>query len=91
MQRKSFIYLLMILTLLAALLPISAAAQGDGPAAQETTANPALPSARDLKLASDGPAAPAAPAANPAAILYDNGPLTTHPGGGAGGADASAV
>ena len=27
----------------------------------------------------------------PAAILYDNGPLVTHPGGGAGGADASAV
>ncbi|MBE2201473.1 MAG: hypothetical protein IAE79_22870, partial [Anaerolinea sp.] len=27
----------------------------------------------------------------PAAVLYDNGPQVTHPGGGAGGADASAV
>ena len=27
----------------------------------------------------------------PDALLYDNGPLVTHPGGGAGGADASAL
>ncbi|MEP0775109.1 MAG: hypothetical protein HRF46_12180, partial [Acidobacteriota bacterium] len=27
----------------------------------------------------------------PAAVLYDNGPLVTHPGGGFGGADASAL
>lgn len=27
----------------------------------------------------------------PAVALYDNGPLVTHPGGGFGGADASAV
>jgi len=27
----------------------------------------------------------------PDAVLFDNGPLVTHPGGGAGGADASAV
>ena len=27
----------------------------------------------------------------PEAILFDNGPLTTHPGGGAGGANASAL
>jgi len=27
----------------------------------------------------------------PEAVLYDNGPLVTHPGGGAGGADASAL
>ncbi len=27
----------------------------------------------------------------PTAVLYDNGPLVTHPGGGAGGADASAL
>ena len=90
MQRKNLVYLLMVLALLAALLPISAAAQGDGPAAQDTVANPALPTARDLKLAQEGPAAPPA-AFNPAAVLYDNGPLTTHPGGGAGGANASAV
>ncbi|HRI57650.1 MAG TPA: hypothetical protein PK170_11200, partial [Anaerolineae bacterium] len=90
MQRKNLIYLLMILTLLAALLPISAAAQGDGPAAQETVANPALPTARDLELAQKGSGV--APASvNPAAVLYDNGTLITHPGGGAGGANASAV
>ncbi|MFZ2487499.1 MAG: proprotein convertase P-domain-containing protein, partial [Anaerolineae bacterium] len=36
----------------------------------------------------------AAPRGNwqaPQAVLYDNGPLVTHPGGGAGGADASAL
>jgi len=32
-----------------------------------------------------------ATAAAHSAVLYDNGPLVTHPGGGAGGADASAV
>jgi hypothetical protein len=91
MQRKNFVYLLMVLTLLAALLPLSAAAQGDGPSpASETVANPATPTARDLKLAQAGPAAPPA-AFNPAAVLYDNGTLVTHPAGGAGGANASAV
>jgi hypothetical protein len=91
MQRKNLVYLLMVLTLLAALLPLSAAAQGDGPSsARETVANPTLPTARDLKLAQEGPAA--SPAAfNPAAVLYDNGTLVTHPGGGAGGLNASAV
>jgi len=29
--------------------------------------------------------------AGPELVLYDNGPLVTHPGGGAGGADASAL
>ncbi len=29
--------------------------------------------------------------AQPQVVLYDNGPLITHPGGGAGGADASAL
>ena len=48
-----------------------------------------------------GAAAPAQPAPAPAgpvttwvlpeAVLWDNGPLVTHPGGGSGGADASAV
>ena len=52
---------------------------------------PQLPTARDAKLILDGPTAPAAPPANSAAILFDNGPLTTNPGGGAGGANASAV
>lgn len=31
------------------------------------------------------------PPDRPAAVLYDNGPLITHPGGGFGGADASAM
>lgn len=35
---------------------------------------------------------PAAPMwGGPAAVLYDNGPLVTHPAGGAGGADASVL
>ena len=59
--------------------------------AAESVGNEQLPTAHDLELILNGPAAPAAPAANPAAILFDNGPLTTHPGGGAGGANASAV
>lgn len=38
------------------------------------------------------PADPNAPVwEGPEVVLYDNGPLVTHPGGGAGGADASAL
>ncbi|QLQ04847.1 MAG: hypothetical protein HZY76_01175 [Anaerolineae bacterium] len=40
--------------------------------------------------ASGGYNVPLRPVA-PGAVLYDNGPLVTHPGGGAGGADASAL
>ncbi len=51
------------------------------------------------ELASDGPGAAApGPVAQPGApfvpagsVLYDNGPLITHPAGGAGGADASSL
>ena len=57
----------------------------------KSVGNEQLPTAHDLELILNGPAAPAAPPANPAAILFDNGPLTTHPGGGFGGANASAV
>jgi len=39
----------------------------------------------------EGPFPPPSPWRAPEAILYDNGPLVTHPGGGAGGADASAL
>ena len=92
MQRKSFLYLLAILALLVAMVPMGAAAQPAAPtSAAEAVGSEQLPTARDLELILNGPAAPAAPAANPEAILFDNGPLTTHPGGGAGGADASAV
>jgi hypothetical protein len=46
----------------------------------------------DFKAPEQPPAA-APPSAwrAPQAVLYDNGPLVTHPGGGAGGADASAL
>ena len=93
MQRKSFLYLLAILALLVAMVPMGAAAQPAAPtsAAAELVGSEQLPTARDAKLILDGPTAPAAPPANPAAILFDNGPLTTHPGGGFGGANASAV
>ena len=93
MQRKKVLYLVAILAILLAAVPLSASAQPAAPnsGAAETVGNEALPTALDAKLASDGPAAPAAPAVNPAAILYDNGPLVTNAGGGAGGADASAV
>lgn len=93
MQRKNFVYLLTVLVLLVSLVPLSALAQEAAPtgsAAQDTVANPALPTARDLKLAQEP--AEALPATfNPDAVLYDNGPLVTHPGGAAGGANASAV
>ncbi len=54
--------------------------------------------ARDSVSPSDFKAQPQAGIAAPRSdwqiqgvVLYDNGPLVTHPGGGAGGADASAV
>lgn len=37
------------------------------------------------------PPAPLGPGYAPQDVLWDNGPLVTHPGGGAGGADASAL
>lgn len=86
-----FLCSLLLLAMLATLLSIGAAAQDGGPsAARETTANPALLTEHDLKLVQEGPAAPPA-AFNPAAVLYDNGSLVTHSGGGAGGANASAL
>ncbi|MEO8195263.1 MAG: hypothetical protein ABI689_00930 [Thermoanaerobaculia bacterium] len=93
MERKKALYLVGILAILLAALPLLAAAQpvAPGSAAAESVGNEALPTALDAKLASDGPAAPAAPAVRPDAILYDNGPLVTNVGAGAGGADASAV
>ncbi|MER2600278.1 MAG: proprotein convertase P-domain-containing protein, partial [Caldilineales bacterium] len=47
--------------------------------------------ASDFKPGEGGVAAPLGNWQAPAALLYDNGPLVTHPGGGAGGADASAL
>ena len=91
--RKSFLCLFAILALLVAMVPMTATAQPAAPAAAgaETVGSEQPLTAADLKALQDGPAALAAPPANPAAILYDNGPLTTHPGGGGDGANASAV
>ena len=93
MQRKQVLYLVAILVMVLAMLPVGAAAQPAAPnaSAADTVGNDAPLSAHDLKVIADaGPAAPAAPV-NPDAVLYDNGPLVTNPAGGAGGADASAL
>ncbi|GAB4580555.1 MAG: hypothetical protein Fur0022_32970 [Anaerolineales bacterium] len=72
-------------------LPTRPSFQPTGPAG-----NPA-DAAETISTAGPGPSTPLfAPAflSNfevPAGVLYDNGPLVTHPGGGSGGADASAV
>ncbi|MDI9630887.1 MAG: hypothetical protein QM311_05455, partial [Acidobacteriota bacterium] len=90
MERKSFVCLLTLLALLSVLVPASALAAAGQPAARESVNAPALPTALDLELARQGSGVPPA-APHPEAVLYDNGPLVTHPGGGAGGADASAL
>jgi hypothetical protein len=75
-----------------------------GPLAGSKPAAPAPPEggwltapAADLVSAGDVTAQSSPPAASgpvyqmPEDVLYDNGPLVTHPGGGSGGADASAL
>lgn len=42
-------------------------------------------------IVSDKPVDPPVPQYREGGILFDNGPLISHPGGGAGGADASAI
>ena len=55
--------------------------QTDG--ATVTATDPAVPATpHSLNITTSGPTA---------SVLYDNGPLVTHPGGGSGGADASTV
>lgn len=70
---------------------------GSAPGRTENSATP-KPAATDDVTSSPATQVPAlapTPAAAPAiwripeVLLYDNGPLVTHPGGGAGGADAS--
>ena len=90
MERKSFVCLLTLLALLSVLAPASALAAAGQSAARESVNAPALPTALDLELARQGSGVPPA-ALHPEAVLYDNGPLVTNPGGGAGGADASAL
>ncbi len=67
------------------------ALQGDP---QNFAADLYVPGAPAIAAAA-APRTAAAPASTfyriPEAILFDNGPLTTHPAGGSGGADASAV
>ncbi len=65
-------------------------AHAAAPGSAETVSNPALPTPHDLQLAQAGPTMPARPNAIQA-VLYDNGGMVTHPAGGAGGADASAL
>ena len=61
-------------------------AGGDGAVAAERV-DPS-----DFKVqAPAGPFPPPSAWRAPEAVLFDNGPLVTHPGGGAGGADASAL
>jgi hypothetical protein len=57
--------------------------QCQGDAVNVSAADQSAPgSPKTIGLTTTGPGA---------SVLYDNGPLVTHPGGGAGGADASAV
>lgn len=56
---------------------------GNAQQAQETVANATAVTQSTAGLLSDF--------TWPTGVLYDNGPLVTHPGGGAGGADASAL
>jgi hypothetical protein len=90
MARKIGIYLLTLLTVLSVFSLGSASAQVKRAVARESVDAPALPTALDLELARQGSGVPPA-VPRPEAVLYDNGPLVTHPGGGAGGADASAL
>ncbi len=90
-MRKTGLYVLLVVLLLATMAivaPFAGARQLTGPVA---------PEAQDVADASGGKAdfvpghnVPNAPVV-PGAILFDNGPLITHPGGGFGGADASAL
>ena len=90
MERKIGIYLLTLLTVLSVVSLGSASAQVKRAVARESVDAPALPNALDLELARIGSGVPPA-VLHPEAVLYDNGPLVNHPGGGAGGADASAL
>jgi methionine-rich copper-binding protein CopC/cell division septation protein DedD len=90
-MRKTGMYVFLVVLLLATMAVVAPFA-----GARQLTSSSA-PGAQDTAPAADGKVpfvpgrnVPNAPVA-PGAILYDNGPLTTHPGGGFGGANASAV
>ena len=68
-------------TLLIAFFWTSAIAQNARDAYSGTYQNQFVPQGKNIPIPYDGPMA----------VLWDNGPMTTHPGGGFGGADASAL
>lgn len=83
MKKTYWKSLLLLLILIA--LTVTAVMAGSGSAAADLAGDGPGPAA-------PGPIAqPGAPFVPAGGILYDNGPLITHPGGGAGGADASAL
>jgi hypothetical protein len=86
MRSRKSLHLLFVVMLIVGLLPLTAAAQ---PAAQRAPDSMELVGA----MAPVEPMLPAGPAPQslPQAVLWDNGPLVTHPGGGYNGADASAL
>ncbi len=90
-MRKTGLYILLVVLLLSTMIvavPLAGARQlpsSGGPNAQDVA--PAPQGKVDFVPGRNVSNAPVAPGA----ILYDNGPLVTHPGGGFGGADASAL
>lgn len=89
MKKTTLYVLLLVVMVLALLAPALASAapvgNSSGPAADVATLGD-----KSGVPASGGYNVPLRPVA-PGAVLYDNGPLVTNPGAGAGGADASAL
>ena len=90
-MRKTGMYVLLVVLLLATMAVVAPFAGA------RQLASSSAPGAQDVAPAANGKIefvpgrnVPNAPVA-PGAILFDNGPLTTHPGGGFGGANASAL
>lgn len=84
-MKKTTLHVLLLVMVLALLVPALASASSSGPAADV-----AVPAGKSDAPATGGYNVPLQPVA-PGAILFDNGPLTTHPGAGFGGADASVL
>jgi hypothetical protein len=84
-MKKATLRVLLVVMVLALLVPALASASSSGPAADV-----AVPAGKSDAPATGGYNIPLEPVV-PGAVLYDNGPLTTHPGGGFGGANASAL
>lgn len=83
-MKKSRLVAIGLLILALGILTVSVALAGSGSAAAETV--------HDAPAVVQGPIAqPVAPFVPAGSVLHDNGPLVTHPGQGAGGADASVL